>query len=103
MMSEVMVHEKLVCPTKDAPSVALICTPNCPPTVGVPVMSPVAELMLSPVGSPTADQMSWAPLWVSVAELVSVVMAVPAALVRSDWPVTVTVLVTVQMNDVDPE
>ena len=34
--------------------VATIVTANCPPTLGVPLISPVLELIESPPGSPVA-------------------------------------------------
>ena len=52
-----------------------------PPFVGVPVIVPVVELIDRPAGSPVADQVKVAPGWVSVAESVTPVMAVPDTLV----------------------
>ena len=45
--------------------------------VGVPVIDPVELLMDSPAGRPVALQVRVAPDWVSVAELVTAVMAEP--------------------------
>ena len=70
--------------------------------VGVPVMAPVELLIDRPAGRPVADQVKVAPDWVSVAVVVSGVIAVPETL---DWLpglATATVLVTVQLNEVDP-
>jgi hypothetical protein len=74
-----------------------------PGAVGVPVLAPLEELMVRPAGRPVADH----ELMVAVddesdAELWSVEMAV---LVTLDWLpglATVTVLVTFQVNVVEP-
>ena len=73
-------------------------TEYTPGTVGVPVTEPVVELIDRLVGRPEADQVSVAPDCVSVAELVSVVMAVPVTLDLLDTAVTATVLVIVQVK-----
>src|SRR5580704_2278643 len=65
-------------------------------------MVPVVWLIESPVGRPVAVHVNVWPVWESVAELVSGVIAVPETL---DWLpglVTETVLVTVQVNEVEP-
>lgn len=53
---ELMDHEKVVPPLKPAPSVAVTVTVNTPEVDGVPVIDPVVELMLRPVGRPVAVQ-----------------------------------------------
>ena len=65
-------------------------------------MVPVELAIESPGGRPVADHVNVWPVWESVAELVSGAMAVP---VMADWfagCVTDTVLVTVQVNEVEP-
>ena len=64
---------------------------------------PVVELMVRPEGRPEAVQVSVAPDCVSVAALVSVVMAVPVTLDCADLAVTATVLVTVQVKVAEPD
>ena len=78
-------------------------TDEDPPVVGVPVMAPVVGLIDRPAGRPLADQVRVAPTWVSVAELPSPAMAVPEVDVWVAWPLTVTLSVIVQVNDVVPE
>jgi hypothetical protein len=85
------------------PSVAVTVTEQAHPVVGVPVIDPVEALMDRPAGRPVADQVKVEPDWVSVAELVSAVMAEPDTLDWVDWALTVTVLKTVHRNDVEPE
>jgi hypothetical protein len=68
--------------------------------VGVPVIEPVELLIDRPAGRPVADQVSVAPDWVSVAELVTAVMAAPVTADLLPGLVTVTVLVTFQVKDV---
>ena len=88
-------------PLKPALSVALTVTEHVQAVVGVPVMAPLLELMDSPAGSPVAvheeivavDDESWA-------ELDSVEMAVPDRFDCAPGLVTVTVLLTVQVNEV---
>jgi hypothetical protein len=89
-------------PLNPAPSVAVTVTDDTPGVVGVPEMVPIDELIERPAGRPVADQVSVAPAWVSVAELVSGVMAEPAPEDWADLPVTVTVLVTVQVKAAEP-
>ena len=99
----VIVQVNAAVPLKLLPSVAVRTTEEEPAVVGVPVMVPLEPLIDRPTGSPVADQVSVAPDWVSVAEFVRPAIAVPDT---SDWLpglVTVTVLVIVQENDVEPE
>ena len=56
-------------------------TEHAQAVVGVPVMAPLEVLIDSPAGRPVADQVMVAVDDESVAELVSVVMAVPDTLV----------------------
>ena len=65
-------------------------------------MVPVDELIESPAGMPVADQVKDWPDWLSVAEFVNVAMVAPAAPDWFDLDVTVTVLVMVHENEVDP-
>jgi hypothetical protein len=99
----VTVQEIEVVPEKPAPSVALRVTEQVQGVVGVPVIDPVDELIDRPAGSPVADQVSVWPDWLSVAELVTAVMAVPVTADLLPGLVTVTVLVTFQVNDVVPD
>ena len=98
----VMVQEKVVVPNEPAPSVAFTVTEQVHGAVGVPVMAPEVELIDRPAGSPVADQVKVWPDWVSVAELVRVVMAVPVTPDWAVWPSTATVLVMVQVTVIDP-
>ena len=82
---------------------AVTVTLEDPATVGVPVMAPVALLSVSPVGSPVADQVRVAPVWVSVALLASVVMALPAALDWAPGLVTATAPTIDQVKLAEPE
>jgi hypothetical protein len=88
----------------DAPvlSVALTVTEHEHGAVGVPVMDPEEELIDRPVGRPVADQVNVWPDWESVAELVTVEMAVPVVLVCAALAVTVTVLAIVHEKLADP-
>ena len=75
--------------------------------VGVPLITPVAEAMVTPTGRPVADQVSpavVATLEVSVATEVMLVMAVPDTLDLAVvvGVVTATVLVMVQVKLTDP-
>ena len=99
----VTVQEIVVVPKKPAPSVALSVTEQVQGVVGVPVIDPVDELIDSPVGRPAADHVRVAPDWVSVAELVTAVMAVPVTADLLPGLATVTVLVTVQVKVVVPD
>src|ERR1700729_3742056 len=98
-----MVQVKEAVPEKPPPSVAVMTTEFDPAEVGVPVMVPVPELMDSPAGSPVADQVRVAPDWLSVAELVSGVMAPPDWLAWLPGLVTDTVLVMVHVKTAVPE
>ena len=69
----------------------------------MPLIVPVEELIESPAGRPVADQVRLAPDWVSVAESVTGVMAVPESEDLLPGLATVTVLVTVQVNEALPE
>jgi len=64
------------------------------------VTAPVEALIDRPVGSPEAVQVKVWPDWVSVAEL-EAEAAEPEALDLAEMPVTLTVLVMVQANEVD--
>ena len=79
-------------------SVAVTVTEQVQLVVGVPVMAPVAELMARPAGRPVADQVKVRPDWVSVADGLSVEIAVPTEADLDPGLVTVTVLVTVQVK-----
>ena len=65
-------------------------------------MAPL-ELMDRPVGSPVADQVKLAPVWVSVAVAVRVEMALPAVLDLLPGLVTDTATLTVQVKLAEPE
>src|ERR1700689_4653342 len=99
----VMVQVNEAVPEKPPPSVALTTTEFEPAVVGVPETVPVPELMERPAGSPVADQVRVAPDWLSVAELVSGVMALPEPLAWLPGLATETVLVMVQVNEAVPE
>ena len=90
-------------PEYPAPSVAVAVTESVPAVVGVPVTAPVDGSMDSPAGRPVADQVRVAVEDESAAGTSTVVMADPDG---SDWSpglVTVTALVTVQVNETEPE
>ncbi len=85
-------------PEKLDPSVAFSTTAQVQGAVGVPVTDPVDVLIDRPAGSPVADHDNVAPDWVSVAEFVTVEMAVPVTDDLAPGFVTATVLVTVQLK-----
>ena len=97
----VTVQVKEAWPVKPALSVAVTVTEETPAVVGVPVILPVPELIESPAGSPLAVyELMVAVDEESVALADTVGMAVPETL---DWfpgLLTVTVLVTAQVNEV---
>jgi hypothetical protein len=80
----------------------LITTEHAQAVVGVPVTVPLDGLMVSPAGSPVADQVKVAPDWESVAELVRAVMTVPDTFVWLPGLVTATVLPMVQEKVAEP-
>ena len=98
----VTVQAKEAVPANPAPSVAARVTEHVHGVVGVPVIEPVEELIDNPAGSPVADHERVAPDWVSVAELVRVLMAVPVTFDLAPGLVTVTVLVTFHVKVADP-
>jgi len=66
------------------------------------VIAPVEVLIDRPGGRPVADHEAMVAVGdESVAESATVVMALPETLDWLVWPATVTVLVTVQVNEVD--
>jgi len=67
------------------------------------VIEPVKLLMDKPVGRPEAVHAIVAPLWVSVAALVNVVMADPVTLDWLDLAVTATVLKMVHEKVAEPD
>ena len=69
------------------------------PVVGVPVMAPVVALITRPGGRPVSVQPVMVPPPTTVAEGVSVVMAVPDVEVWGPGLVTVTTSATVQVNE----
>ena len=85
-------------------SVAVMVTEKAPAVVGVPLMTPVEELMDRPVGRPEALQVSVATDEVSVAVAVMGEMAVPDTFDLADVVglVTATVLVMVHEKLADP-
>ena len=85
-------------------SVAVMVTEKAPAVVGVPLMTPVEELMDRPVGRPEALQVSVATDEVSVAVAVTGLMAVPDTFDLADVVglVTATVLVMVHEKLADP-
>ena len=77
-------------------------TEYTPPALGVPVMAPVAALMLSPAGRPVALQVKLAPAWELVAVVPRGAMGVPDT---ADWGpglATDTELVMVQAKVAEP-
>ncbi len=90
-------------PEKLDPSVALRTTAQVQGAVGVPVTDPVVALINSPAGSPVADHVNVAPDWVSLAEFVTVEMAVPVTDDCVPGLTTETLLVTVQVIEVEPK
>ena len=85
-------------------SLAVMVTEKAPAVVGVPLMTPVEELMDRPVGRPEALQVSVATDEVSVAVAVMGEMAVPDTFDLADVVglVTATVLVMVHEKLADP-
>jgi len=102
LMVEEMPQVNEVDPVKPAVSVAVMVTEKTPAVVGVPVTDPVEELIERPAGRPEVVQVKDWPDWVSVAELVNVLMAVPAGEVRLDLDKTATVLVVVHVSAAEP-
>ena len=98
-----IVQENVAVPKKPAPSVALIVTEEVPAVVGVPVIDPVELLIDSPAGRPVALQVNVAPDWLSVADEVRVVIAVPDVPVWVPGLLTVTLLVTVHVKVAVPD
>ena len=92
----VVFQVKVALPWAVEPSVAVRVTEAAPGVVGVPVMAPVVELIVSPAGRPVADQVSVAVGLVSVALGVKVEMADPVTDDLVPGLVTPTVLVMVQ-------
>ena len=92
----VVFQVKVALPWAVEPSVAVRVTEAAPGVVGVPVMAPVVELIVSPAGRPVADQVSVAVGLVSVALGVKVEMADPVTDDLVPGLVTATVLVMVQ-------
>ena len=82
---------------------AVTVTSKRPAVVGVPAMVPLDGSMESPAGSPDADQEKLSPAWVSVAESATAGTGDPDTSVWFATDPTVTVLVTVQANVVEPE
>ena len=99
----VVFQVKVAPPWAVEPSVAVTVTVAAPGVVGVPVMAPVVELIVSPAGRPVADQVSVAVGLVSVADGVKVAIADPVTEDLVPGLVTATVLVMVQANDAEPE
>ena len=77
-------------------------TEALPGVVGVPEMTPVAELIERPSGRPVADQVRVAPDWESVAEAVRLVIAVPVTLFWSSIDETLTELWVAHVKFVVP-
>ena len=92
----VVFQVKVALPRAVELSVAVRVTEAAPGVVGVPVMAPVVELIVSPAGRPVADQVSVAVGLVSVALGVKVEMADPVTDDLVPGLVTATVLVMVQ-------
>ena len=83
-------------------SVALATTVYEPAVVAVPLIVPVVALIVTPAGSPVADQVNFCSAWLSVAEA-AWVAALPLPLDLVAIAVTVTVLparlLMVHVND----
>ena len=92
----VVFQVKVALPWAVEPSVAVRVTEAAPGVVGVPVMAPVVELIVSPAGRPVADQVSVAVGLVSVADGVKVAIVDPVTEDLVPGLVTATVLVMVQ-------
>jgi hypothetical protein len=73
-----------------------------PAAVGTPLITPVLELMVRPVGSPDAEYASVDGADVSDPVIVSGEMALPDEWAWGPGSATVTLLVTVQANRVLP-
>jgi len=98
-----MVQVKLVEPELPALSVADRVTEHAHAVVGVPVIAPVMVLIDRPAGRPVADHDAMVAVdEESVADGVSVVMAVPETLAWAPGLVTDTELVTFQVKVVEP-
>jgi len=82
--------------------VAVTVTLEDPATVGVPVMARWCYER-QPVGSPVADQVRVAPVWVSVASKESVVIAVPLGELWAPGLVTATAPTIDQVKLAEPE
>jgi hypothetical protein len=96
-----IVHENEAEPLKPALSVAWTVTEHEHAVVGVPVMAPLEVLMLRPLGNPVAvHELMVAVDDESVAELERVEMAEPERFDCAPGLATLTVLETVQVNDV---
>ena len=99
-----MLQVKVAEPVVPTLSVAVMVTEQLHAVVGVPVMAPDVALMTRPTGSPVADHdVMVAADDESVAEGVSVEMALPDTWEWVPGLVTDTVLVTVHANEVEPE
>ena len=86
-------------------SVAVMVAEQAHAVVGVPLMTPVAEAMLTPAGRPVADHEEMVapePVLVAVAVMVGE-SAVPLTVDLVEGTVTATVLVMVQVKVVDPK
>ena len=101
----VMVQAMVAVPVWAWLSVAVTVTEQAHAVVGVPLITPVAELMVTPAGRPVADHDEMvAPEPVVVAVAVTVgESAVPLPEDLVDGTVTTTVLVTVQVKETEPK
>jgi hypothetical protein len=98
----VIVQPKEVLPEAPLPSVTVTVTEQVQAVVGVPVMAPLMTSIVRPAGNPVALKARVAPGDESVAPMSSWVMAEPEPSACAPGLATVTVLVTVHENDVEP-
>ena len=94
---------KVADPLAPLPSLAVTVTEAAVrPLVGVPEMTPVELLILRPVGSPVAEKVKAAPVWLSEAAIGNGAIATLCVEIWLPGEVTVTVLATFQVKLVVP-
>ena len=98
----VIVQANVVEPLKSPASVAVTVTEHAHAVLGVPLITPVAGSIDNPAGSPEAEYVSVAVDDESVALIDTGVTATPDTELWAPGSSTDTVLVMVQVNDVEP-